>query len=99
MKQKTTLCIETIDGREQNFHLPAPVENERHYSIASKIEKFLFQQSIALIVDDELIVIPMHQVKSLSISPLRNKLPENVVVTATRASVSCDPLMADRLSA
>tara|TARA_R110002072_G_scaffold302996_1_gene490889 strand:+ start:15697 stop:16017 length:321 start_codon:yes stop_codon:yes gene_type:complete len=94
MSNSTTIHIESIDGTKHAFSMPAPQEGAVEYTVGSRIERFLNQQSVALSVDGELLVIPMHQIKSLRIGPIRSKLPESVVATVTRINDDAPEMMA-----
>ena len=50
----------------------------------SKLERFLNQQSISLRVDDELLVIPMHQIKSTRFSPVQDQAIKGVMATVSQ---------------
>lgn len=62
--QKTTLRIRTIDSEVHEFAMPASEDNGLDYTIGSRLEKLLNQRSIALAVEDRLLIIPMEQIRS-----------------------------------
>lgn len=73
MNDELTVRIETVDGNTHLFQLSLPRQGGVEYSAASKFEKFLNQQCIALHVNDEVIVFPMHQVRSIRFSPVESR--------------------------
>lgn len=73
MNDELTVRIETVDGNTHLFQLSLPRQGGAEYSAASKFEKFLNQQCIALHVGEEVIVFPMHQVRSIRFSPVESR--------------------------
>jgi len=77
--QDTTLRIRTVDGEVHEFTMPSSAGSGLDYTIGSRLEKLLNQRSIALEVEDRLLIIPMEQIRSIEVFPLAGKLPEAVV--------------------
>lgn len=84
MKTQVTIRVVMLDGSENSFLMKHTSQDSPHYSLGSKLQKLLNLSSLAFSVDDELLIIPMQQVKSIHVSPIQTKLPEGVVAHVTR---------------
>ncbi|WP_013627297.1 hypothetical protein [Rubinisphaera brasiliensis] len=91
MSHETTIRVVLTDGTEHRFSMETPVDNGPDYSVGSKLQRLLSMSSLAFAVDDELLIIPMQQVKSLHITPIEGKLPETVVANVRRLPKDGEP--------
>jgi hypothetical protein len=73
-----------IDGSEQTYELQPRPGTE--FNVGTRIDKLLHQTNIALALDDRLVIIPTHQIRSIEVSPLLTKLPDHVVANVRRIS-------------
>ena len=96
VKTPVTIRVEMLDGSEQSFLMNYGSEDGPDYSLGSKLQKLLNLSNLAFHVDDELLIIPMQQVKSIHVSPIQTKLPEGVVAHVTRHGLKASHRASDR---
>ena len=77
MASKRFLTIHFIDGSKISMTFPPQTEN--YHQIASRVQKALDANQLALEVEGELFVIPMNNVKYLQVNPAPEKLPDSVI--------------------
>lgn len=95
MPDAITFRIETIDGEIHDFAIVPTSHESVDYSIGSKLKRFLNEQQISLIVDGELLLIPMHRIKQLRVFPVVGRLPKGVLATATRITSASEETVED----
>ena len=81
-EQIIRLTVQYINGTVQRFEILTKQDLAEQVNLASRIHKFVSAEQIMLELGDELLVIPMANVKNFSISPLPSKLPDGVIHNA-----------------
>lgn len=68
-----------MDGTEQQFE---SAQAEEIQSLSSRIQEVLKLNQVIIEADDRLVVIPMHNLKTIEISPVPKKLPNFAICNA-----------------
>jgi hypothetical protein len=77
MAIKRFLTIHFTDGSKLSMTFPQ--QSDDFSQIASRVQKALDANQLAIEVDDELFVIPMNNIKYLQVNPVPEKLPDTVI--------------------
>ena len=77
MAIKRFLTIHFIDG--SRLSVTFPQQSDDFSQIASRVQKALDANQLAIEIDGELFVIPMNNVKYLQVNPSPEKLPDTVI--------------------
>ena len=77
MATKRFLTIHFTDGSKLSMTFPPQTGD--FSQIASRVQKALDTNKLAIEVDGELFVIPMNNVKYLQVNPAPEKLPDTVI--------------------
>ncbi|MGE5659897.1 MAG: hypothetical protein ACM37W_25175 [Actinomycetota bacterium] len=77
-----TLTVQYINGTIQCFEILSKTDKTEQANLATRIHKLVSADKIMLELRDELLVIPMTNVKNFSISPLPSKLPDGIIHNA-----------------
>jgi hypothetical protein len=77
MSDKRTLIIHFTDGSKLSVAFPKQTDDI--HQLASRIQKALDANQLAIEMDDEFFVIPMNNIKYLQINPVPEKLPDSVI--------------------
>jgi hypothetical protein len=77
MSDKRTLTIHFTDGSKLSINFPKQTDDI--HQLASRIQKALDANQLAIEMDDEFFVIPMNNIKYLQINPVPAKLPDSVI--------------------
>jgi hypothetical protein len=77
MAPKRFLTIHFIDGSKLSMTFPQQTGDFNQ--IASRVQKALDANQLAIEIEDELFVIPMNNVKYLQVNPAPEKLPDTVI--------------------
>jgi hypothetical protein len=77
MATKRFLTIHFTDGSKLPMTFPQQADD--FSQIASRVQKALDTNKLAIEVDGELFVIPMNNIKYLQVNPAPEKLPDTVI--------------------
>ena len=77
MAVKRFLTIHFNDGSKLSVTFPQ--QSDSFSQIASRVQKALDSNQLAIEIDGELFVIPMNNVKYLQVNPAPEKLPDTVI--------------------
>ena len=77
MATKRFLTIHFTDGSKLSMTFPQQTGDFNQ--IASRVQKALDANQLAIEIDGELFVIPMNSVKYLQVNPAPEKLPDTVI--------------------
>ena len=77
MADKRFLTIHFTDGSKLSVTFPTQVQDA--HQIASKIQKAMDANSLAIEVADELFMIPKNNIKYLQVSPTPEIMPDSVI--------------------
>ena len=77
MATKRFLTIHFNDGSKLSATFPQQSDN--FTQVASRVQKALDANQLAIEIDGELFVIPMNNVKYLQVNPAPEKLPDSVI--------------------
>ena len=77
MASKRFLTIHFTDGSKLSVTFPQQTADFNQ--IASRVQKALDSNQLAIEIDGELFVIPMSNVKYLQVNPAPEKLPDSVI--------------------
>ena len=77
MAIKRFLTIHFNDGSKLSMTFPPQADDFNQ--IASRVQKALDANKLAIEIDGELFVIPMNNVKYLQVNPAPEKLPDTVI--------------------
>jgi hypothetical protein len=77
MAIKRFLTIHFNDGSK--LAVTVPQQSDTFSQIASRVQKALDANQLAIEIDGELFVIPMNNVKYLQVNPAPEKLPDTVI--------------------
>lgn len=77
MAIKRFLTIHFIDGSK--LSLTFPQQGDDFTQIASRVQRALDANQLAIEIDGELFVVPMNNVKYLQVNPAPEKLPDTVI--------------------
>ena len=80
MSNERNLTIFFTDGSD--LSLTFPEQGGNPHLLAKRVQAALESQQMAFEIDNELLVVPMHNVKYLQMSPSPDMLPESVIVGA-----------------
>jgi len=74
------LIIHYTNGKQQHFQFSAPEGTlGEQATLGTRLHKMLTADPIILELADKLVVIPVHNIQSMEISPIPTKLPEGVL--------------------
>jgi len=74
------LIIHYTNGKQQHFQFSAPEGTlGEQATLGTRLHKMLTADPIILELADKLVVIPVHNIQSMEISPIPSKLPEGVL--------------------
>jgi len=74
------LTIHYTNGKEQHFEfIPPEVRVGEQANLGTRLHKMLTADPIILELADKLLVIPVHNIQNIEISPIPPKLPEGVI--------------------
>ena len=75
-----TLTIRYTNGKEQHFEFISPEGTvAEQANLGTRLQKMLTADPIIIELADKLVVIPVHNIQSIEISPVPPKLPEGVI--------------------
>ncbi len=77
MATKNFLTIHFTDGSKLSMTFPQQTDD--FHQIASRVQKALDSNQLAMEVDGEMLVIPMNNVKYLQVNPTPRNLPDTVI--------------------
>jgi hypothetical protein len=77
MSAKRFLTIHFIDG--SNLSVTFPQQSDDFHQIASRVQKALDANQLAIEIDGELFVLPMSNIKYLQVNPAPKVLPDTVI--------------------
>ena len=77
MAIKRFLTVHFTDGSKLSVTFPQ--QSDDFNQIASRVQKALDANQLAIEIDGELFVVPMNNVKYLQVNPAPEKLPESVI--------------------
>ena len=77
MAEARYMTIHFTDGSKMSVTFPKQTPDD--FQMASRIQKALDANQLALEVDGEMFVVPMNGVKYLQVSPAPEKLPDSVI--------------------
>ena len=77
MADKRFLTIHFTDGSKLSVTFPK--QADENYQIASRVQKALDANQLAIEIGDELFVIPMNNIKYLQVNPRPDILPDSVI--------------------
>jgi hypothetical protein len=69
--------ISFVDGTQLKLMWPRPEEPDAR--LAGMLEKILANESIAVVVEGRLMIIPVNNIKTMEVSPAPEKLPATVI--------------------
>ena len=81
MAIKRFLTIHFNDGSKLSVTFPQQTDDFNQ--IASRVQKALDANQLAIEIDGELFVIPMNNIKYLQVNPAPRKLPDTVIRSAS----------------
>jgi hypothetical protein len=73
---KNTLIVRLADGTALNFNFPDQADQIK---MADHVQKLLASPNLTLELDGRLLIIPVHNIVSVEVSPLPSKLPANTI--------------------
>ncbi|MEG3974046.1 hypothetical protein QT970_05415 [Microcoleus sp. herbarium8] len=74
-----TLTLNYTNGKQQEFEFISSAERVgEQANLGTRLHKFLTADPIIIELADKLVVIPIHNIESLEISPIPSKLPDGV---------------------
>lgn len=74
------LTIHYTNGKQQHFEFISPeVRVGEQANLGTRLHKMLTSDPIILELADKLLVIPIHNIQSIEISPVPPKLPEGII--------------------
>ena len=74
------LTIHYTNGKQQHYQFSAPEGTVgEQATLGTRLHKMLTADPIILELADKLVVIPVHNIQSIEISPIPSKLPEGVL--------------------
>ncbi|MEG4169844.1 MULTISPECIES: hypothetical protein [unclassified Microcoleus] len=74
------LTIHYTNGKQQHFQFSAPEGTVgEQATLGTRLHKMLTADPVILELADKLVVIPVHNIQSIEISPVPPKLPEGVL--------------------
>ncbi len=71
------LTIHFMDGTKLNITFPKQVTDV--HQMAQKIQKALDARQLAFALDDEMIIVPIDNIKYMQVHPVAEKLPDSVI--------------------
>jgi hypothetical protein len=75
-----TLTINYTNGKQQQFEfIPPEVRVGEQANLGTRLHKLLTADPIIIELADKLLVIPVHNIQSIEISPVPPKLPDGVI--------------------
>ena len=77
MSDKRFLTIHFTDGSKLSVTFPK--QTDENYQIASRVQKALDANQLAIEIGDEFFVIPMNNIKYLQVNPRPEILPDSVI--------------------
>ena len=77
MTDKRYLTIHFTDGSKLSVTFPK--QSDENYQIASRVQKALDANQLAIEIGDEFFVIPMNNIKYLQVNPRPDILPDSVI--------------------
>ena len=77
MSDKRFLTIHFTDGSKLSVTFPK--HTDENYQIASRVQKALDANQLAIEIGDEFFVIPMNNIKYLQVNPRPEILPDSVI--------------------
>ena len=77
MTDKRYLTIHFTDGSKLSVTFPK--QSDENYQIASRVQKALDANQLAIEIGDEFFVIPMNNIKYLQVNPRPEILPDSVI--------------------
>jgi len=77
MSDKRFLTIHFTDGSKLSVTFPK--QTDENYQIASRVQKALDSNQLAIEIGDEFFVIPMNNIKYLQVNPRPEILPDSVI--------------------
>ena len=77
MADKRFLTIHFTDGSKLSVTFPK--QTDENYQIASRVQKALDANQLAIEIGDEFFVIPMNNIKYLQVNPRPEILPDSVI--------------------
>ena len=74
------MIIHYTNGKQQHFQFIAPEGTVgEQATLGTRLHKMLTADPIIIELADKLVVIPVHNIQSIEISPIPTKLPEGVI--------------------
>ena len=73
------LTIHYTNGKQQHFEFMPEVRVGEQANLGTRLHKMLTSDPIILELSDKLLVIPIHNIQSIEISPIPPKLPEGII--------------------
>ncbi|MGB3264692.1 MAG: hypothetical protein WBA89_12150 [Microcoleus sp.] len=74
------LTIHYTNGKQQHFEFIAPEGTVgEQATLGTRLQKMLAADPIIIELADKLVVIPVHTIQTIEISPVPPKLPEGVI--------------------
>ncbi|HUJ11212.1 MAG TPA: hypothetical protein VL171_14420 [Verrucomicrobiae bacterium] len=73
-----TMVVRLVDGSVKRFQIPAEKEGDE-LTLASRIERALQAQDLALELGVQLLVIPKHSILTVEVTPAPAKLPATAI--------------------
>lgn len=74
------LTIHYTNGKQQHFEfIPPEIRVGEQANLGTRLHKMLTSDPIILELADKLLVIPVHNIQSIEISPVPSKLPEGII--------------------
>ena len=73
---KNTLIVRLADGTTFNFQFPDQADQVK---MADHVQKLLASPNLTLEIDGRLLIIPVHNIVSVEVSPSPSKLPANTI--------------------
>jgi len=77
MTDKRYLTIHFTDGSKLSVTFPK--QSEDNYQVASRVQKAIDANQLAIEIGDEFFVIPMSNIKYLQVNPRPEILPDTVI--------------------
>ena len=77
MTNKRYLTIHFTDGSKLSVTFPKQVED--FHQMATRVQKALDANKLAIEINGELFIIPMNNVKYLQVTPAPEKMPETII--------------------
>ena len=73
---QNTLIVRLADGTALNFKFPDQADQIK---LADHVQKLLASPNLTLELDGRLLIIPVHNIVSVEVSPSPSKLPANTI--------------------